>query len=258
MNLQKALQLAQKAHRHQKDKGGVDYFFHPITVALMCKDPQAQIVALLHDVMEDSDITVQDLKHAGFSDSILEALSCLTRNDESYEDYIERIKSNPLAKMVKLADLTHNMDLSRIEQANDTDVKRLEKYQRAYETLMRDDLGLESMIHFYGTRDLKATDDFYLGLVGARLFKDQGACHIYQLTDSSFIGFCTHLPIVNEHKSPIVTFVVKDVPKVHQRFQSYDSTLMDVTINPTFRIEHFFVKDPNGYTCEFQRFLDMI
>ena len=258
MNLQKALQLAQKAHRHQKDKGGIDYFFHPITVALMCKDPQAQIVALLHDVLEDSDITVQDLKHAGFSDSILDALSCLTRCDESYEEYIQKIKSDPLAKMVKLADLTHNMDISRIEQVKTSDLKRLEKYQQAYQMLIEDELGLESMIHFYGTVDLNATDDFYLNHCQATLYKDQGACHIYQLTDSSFIGFCTHLPVVTEHKSPIVTFVVKDVTKVHRKFQSYDSNLIDVTINPTFNIEHFFVKDPNGYTCEFQRFLDML
>ena len=113
---------------------------------------------------------------------------------------------------------------------------------------------LTSIIHFYGTNDLTMCHDFYVNRLGFTLVKDQGTCHIYQLTDSSFIGFCEHIPTNVQPRSPIITFVVKDVYAVYDEWSKW----MDIerpSISQKFQIEHFFAEDPNGYTLEVQRFL---
>lgn len=128
----KAERIAEKAHQGQFDKGGYPYILHPKRVAEMCEGEKEKITALLHDVLEDSAYTAEDLRREGISEEILMALVCLThREEEGYMDYIERICENPLAVRVKYADLRDNMDISRIPDPTEKDFARLEKYRKA-------------------------------------------------------------------------------------------------------------------------------
>lgn len=130
--LTKAILIAAKAHDGQTDKGGNPYILHPIRLASKAKTTEESIVAVLHDVVEDSAVTLFDLKNAGFSLNIIEALDCLTRRaDETYEVFIKRIKFNPLATKVKLLDLEDNSDSSRIPNLTDKDYERIDKYKKA-------------------------------------------------------------------------------------------------------------------------------
>lgn len=127
----KALRLATTAHKGQTDKGGTDYIKHPIAVAECFDDEEGQIVALLHDTIEDTEITVENLRAEGFSDAILNAICCLTKKkDESRDDYLQRVAENSLATKVKIADLAHNSDLSRITFPTEKDFARVEKYTK--------------------------------------------------------------------------------------------------------------------------------
>lgn len=130
--LEKAAKLAEKAHQGQVDKGGQPYILHPGRVMEQCETETEKIVALLHDVMEDTPYTLEDLRQEGFSEEVLEALLCLThREGESYMAYIGRVCENPLAARVKYADLQDNMDLRRIPEPTERDFARLEKYKGA-------------------------------------------------------------------------------------------------------------------------------
>ena len=130
--LEKATRLAEKAHQGQLDKGGHPYILHPKRVAEKCATKTEKITALLHDVLEDSEYTLDDLRKEGFGEDILEALTYLTHRDgEGYAEYIERICENPLAVRVKYADLQDNMDISRIPNPTERDYARLEKYKKA-------------------------------------------------------------------------------------------------------------------------------
>ena len=131
-----ALQIAMKAHAGQVDRAGKPYILHPLTVASMTATGDEFVAALLHDVLEDSSYTMGDLEAAGIPDHILEALALLTHDtDEPYMAYVERIKSNPLARAVKLADLKHNSDLSRLPVVTERDRYRAEKYKKAMDLL---------------------------------------------------------------------------------------------------------------------------
>ena len=130
--LKKAISLAEKAHQGQVDKGGHPYIGHPKRVMENCETTEEKIVAMLHDVIEDTEYTADDLRKEGFSEEIITALLCLThREGESYMEYIERICENSLAVRVKYADLQDNMDLSRIPDPTEKDLARLEKYKLA-------------------------------------------------------------------------------------------------------------------------------
>ena len=127
-----ALAIAKKAHAGQVDKAGVDYIQHPLYVASQVKTEQEKAIALLHDVLEDSDITVADLLAYGLSNKVVTAVQTLTKKKgQSYQEYLEKVKSNNLARVVKLADLKHNSDLSRLKSVSDTDRERVEKYKKA-------------------------------------------------------------------------------------------------------------------------------
>lgn len=113
--INKALKIATKAHDGQTDKGGQPYIFHPIRVALNCETEEEKIVALLHDVVEDTSVTLEDLKAEGFDDDIIKAVKCLTkRKGDDYEDYIVRVGRNLIARHVKIKDLEDNLDVSRL------------------------------------------------------------------------------------------------------------------------------------------------
>lgn len=110
---------------------------HPIRVAERCKDPRAKIVALLHDVLEDTDVTADYLRSEGFPDEIIDAVLAVTKREgEPYEAFVQRAAQNPLGKEVKLADLEDNMDIRRLKEITPDDVKRLQKYLRAWQSLM--------------------------------------------------------------------------------------------------------------------------
>ena len=132
----KALKICFDAHKEQKDKSGIPYVFHPFHLAEQMKDEVTTVVALLHDVIEDINMSLKDLKDKGFSKEVLDALVLLTHNpDENYMDYVKRIKANPVAKAVKLADLTHNSDLSRLDVVDEKALERRNKYLEAMEIL---------------------------------------------------------------------------------------------------------------------------
>lgn len=129
---QQALAIAEDAHKGQVDKAGVDYIQHPLFVASLVEGELAKTVALLHDVVEDSAWTLEDLRKEGLPEEAVQAVGILTKNrDESYEEYLMHVKQNPLARQVKLADLQHNSDLSRLANVTDRDRKRVAKYQKA-------------------------------------------------------------------------------------------------------------------------------
>ena len=134
--LELAYAIALVAHKGQVDKAGVDYINHPLAVANKCTTEKEKIVALLHDVVEDTNVTIHDLKQF-FDEDIIQAIDLLTHKDEDdYMLYLSKIKSNHLAKTVKLADLENNMDISRIPNSTEKDYKRLEeKYKPAYKYL---------------------------------------------------------------------------------------------------------------------------
>ena len=128
----KAMKLCYEAHKDQVDKSGLPYVFHPAHVAEQMTDEATTIVALLHDVVEDTDYTLEDLAAEGFEKEILEAVALMTHEDDvPYLDYVAKLKNNPIARAVKLADLAHNSDLSRIGEVDDETRKRLEKYKKA-------------------------------------------------------------------------------------------------------------------------------
>lgn len=128
----KALKLCFEAHKDQVDKSGMPYVFHPFHVAEQMTDEATTIVALLHDVVEGTDYTLEDLAAEGFGEDILEAVALMTHEDDvPYLDYVAKLKDNPIARAVKLADLAHNSDLSRIGEVDDETRERLEKYKKA-------------------------------------------------------------------------------------------------------------------------------
>ena len=132
----KALRLSFDAHKNQEDKSGAPYVYHPFHLAEQMTTEDETIVALLHDVVEDTDYSLHDIKAMGFSNDVIKALSLLT-HDESvpYMDYIATIKDNPVAKTVKLADLRHNSDLARVDVVSANAIKRVQKYAEAIKML---------------------------------------------------------------------------------------------------------------------------
>ena len=124
----KAMKLCFEAHKEQTDKAGLPYVFHPFHVAEQMPDEKTTIVALLHDVIEDTHYTLQDIRDMGFDEDVLEALALMTHDkDVPYMEYVAAIKGNPIARTVKLADLRHNSDLSRLDEIDETASERVEK-----------------------------------------------------------------------------------------------------------------------------------
>ena len=133
-----ALSIARKAHEGQLDKAGVDYIEHPIYVASQVDTEEEKAVALLHDVIEDSPVSAEELLQAGLPETVVTAVQILTKKKEQdYQTYLETVKKNPLARVVKLADLKHNSDLSRLSSITEKDRERLKKYKKAIDFLSR-------------------------------------------------------------------------------------------------------------------------
>ncbi len=131
-SLERAIAIAATAHAGQVDKGGAPYILHPLKVMLRMTTLEQRIVAVLHDVVEDCGISLDDLRKEGFSQEILSAIESVTKvPGESYEDFVDRAAQNPIGRVVKLADLEENSDLSRIASPSWEDLERIEKYRRA-------------------------------------------------------------------------------------------------------------------------------
>jgi (p)ppGpp synthase/HD superfamily hydrolase len=130
--LERAIAIAATAHEGQVDKAGMPYVLHPLRMMLAVDTPEARMAAVLHDVVEDTAVTLEQLRVEGFPDVVIEAVEALTKRDgEDYEAFIRRVAPNPIARKVKLADLGDNSDLSRIAQPTERDLERIEKYQKA-------------------------------------------------------------------------------------------------------------------------------
>lgn len=131
----KAMVIAYEAHKNQVDKSGVPYIYHPIHVAEQMNTENECIIALLHDVVEDTNVSFKQLEEV-FSKEIIDILKLLTREENiEYDEYIKRIKNNSIACKVKIADLTHNLDKTRLDFVTEVDVKRNEKYKKALQIL---------------------------------------------------------------------------------------------------------------------------
>lgn len=128
-----AIRLAANAHAGQKRKDGTSYILHPLRVMMRQTSEAAMIVAVLHDIVEDTDVNFDNLHTAGFPDPILDALRLLTHSDDTpYDNYIQQIEGDPLALAVKIADLEDNMNLQWFRQLTDKDLQRTAKYHRAW------------------------------------------------------------------------------------------------------------------------------
>ena len=135
---EKAVMIAQEAHKGQMDKGGNPYIEHPLHVASQVETLELKMIAVLHDTLEDSSLTAADLVEAGLPEEVVEAIVVLTHedgNEEAYLDYIQRVAGNKLAARVKKEDLKHNMDMSRIQSPTEKDRKRCAKYKKALRLL---------------------------------------------------------------------------------------------------------------------------
>lgn len=131
-----ALKHALNAHNGQLDKAGEPYILHPLRLMAHFNDPVEQAVAVLHDVLEDSEITADDLRSDGIPEEVIAAVELLSRGkDESYIDFILRIRPHPLARKVKMADLEDNLNVLRLPSLGDVDQRRISKYHRAWQML---------------------------------------------------------------------------------------------------------------------------
>ena len=129
--LDKAIAISRIAHDGQVDKAGKPYIDHPLRVMNNMETVEEKIVGVLHDAVEDSDLTLEDLRIAGFSDVIIEAIDAITKREgEKRKDYLNRVMNNPLALRVKIADMTDNMDISRISNPTDRDRERIRIYKK--------------------------------------------------------------------------------------------------------------------------------
>ncbi len=134
--IERAIALAAKAHEGQVDKAGVPYIYHPLRVMLRVKTTEERIAAVLHDIVEDTEVTLEVIRAEGFSEAIAAAIDALTkRPGEDYSTFVRRAASNPISRAVKLADLADNSDLSRFAAPTAKDHERIEKYKRAIEEI---------------------------------------------------------------------------------------------------------------------------
>ena len=138
MNLQRAIEIALEAHKGALDKGGNPYILHPLRVMLQMDSEEEMIVAILHDVVEDSEKWSFDKLHKeGFSKKIINSLRSVTKENENedYEKFIDRSVKDKIGRKVKIADISDNLDISRLKEVTDKDILRINKYKKALEKL---------------------------------------------------------------------------------------------------------------------------
>ena len=161
---QKALAICWNAHRNQQDKGGLPYFIHPLHLAEQMETEEEVCAALLHDVLEDSAYTLDSLRQAGFPPAVLEAVGLLTRDIRMrYLDYVARLRRNPIARRVKLADLRHNSDPNRLETVTEQSRRRLLRYRMAL-AILEDDCYDPFLGHYRKRIPLSLEGVYYLSV----------------------------------------------------------------------------------------------
>jgi (p)ppGpp synthase/HD superfamily hydrolase len=135
-DIEEAIRIAVEAHRGQKDRAGAPYILHPLRLLFRVQTDAERMAAVLHDVVEDSPWTLDDLRARGFAAEVVDAVDHLTRREgESYERFVERAAEHPVARRVKLADLEDNLDVRRIGHVGEADAERLNRYLRAWRLL---------------------------------------------------------------------------------------------------------------------------
>ena len=201
----KAIRLCFEAHKDQTDKSGLPYVFHPFHVAEQMTDEKTTVTALLHDVIEDTDYTIEDLRQMGFEENVLEALSLMTHDKNTpYLAYVRKIKGNPIARQVKLADLKHNSDLTRLDVIDEKSLARVEKYREAIRILTEEEWNntgraesTQVTVREYGEKDLGSMisiwneiveegiafpqEDFLDGETGKAFFASQSSCGVAEI-----------------------------------------------------------------------------
>ncbi|WP_306753081.1 phosphohydrolase [Paracoccus actinidiae] len=136
MDLERAIEIAAGAHRGQRDKAGEPFILHPLRVMNACSTRTEQIVAVLHDLVEDSELTLEDLRREGLSEDLVAAVDAMTRRKgETYVDFVDRTARNPIARTAKIADLRDNLDMTRLANPTQSDVQRSQKYVEALRAL---------------------------------------------------------------------------------------------------------------------------
>ncbi|HEX8692518.1 MAG TPA: HD domain-containing protein [Longimicrobium sp.] len=141
-DLEEAIRIAVEAHRGQKDRAGAPYILHPLRMMFRMQTDAERMAAVLHDVVEDTGWTLDDLRERGFADEVVEAVDHLTRREgESYDEFVERAARHPVARRVKIADLEDNMDVRRTGEVTQKDTERLTRYHRAWRRLTSDAAG---------------------------------------------------------------------------------------------------------------------
>jgi (p)ppGpp synthase/HD superfamily hydrolase len=134
--LARAIAIAAQAHVDQREKSGAPYIMHPIRLMLRMNSETEMMVAILHDVVEDTPWTLDQLRQEGFPEEVLEAVDCVTRRStETYAEFVERARYNPVARKVKVADLEDNMDIRRLPDVSDKSLERLKKYHEAWRSI---------------------------------------------------------------------------------------------------------------------------
>ncbi|MGH8029948.1 MAG: HD domain-containing protein [Arenimonas sp.] len=135
--LERAIELAAKAHAGQVDKAGAPYILHPLRLMLGVRTPEQRMAAVLHDIVEDTPVTFEDLEREGFAPEVVAAVRALTKTEgETRLDAARRAAADPIARVVKLADVTDNMDLSRIPDPTQKDFDRLKEYEQVRALLL--------------------------------------------------------------------------------------------------------------------------
>ena len=139
MNLERAIEIAVAAHKGMKDKGGNPYILHPLRIMISLTTEDERIVGVLHDVVEDRpEWTFERLQAEGFSERVLTSLKSVTKNsnDNDYQAFVERAKSDPVGRMVKIADIKDNLDVTRIGELREEDIARINRYKKALKVLI--------------------------------------------------------------------------------------------------------------------------
>lgn len=135
--LQRAIELAVSFHSQQVDKSGQPYILHPMRIMLWCSTEEERQAAIMHDLLEDTSLTIDELIQEGFCQSVIDCVDCLTRRDgETYAEFIERCCENPMAIKIKLLDIADNMDVTRLDTLGENDLGRLKRYHRARKRLL--------------------------------------------------------------------------------------------------------------------------
>ena len=157
-----AISIASAAHVNQLDKGGAPYILHPLHVmnTIGTNDPKTMQVAVLHDVLEDTSVTLQDLVEYGFDNKVIQSVYMLTHSkNQGYVEYIETIKKDYMATVVKIADLRHNSDITRLKGISGKDLDRIKKYHKAYTFLTKEDYEEDEKDYVDQMKNYKQTRD---------------------------------------------------------------------------------------------------